>query len=566
MHKIKNYIKSLRLLFVVTIFVTACDIEPEFYSETIPENFITSPDNVYAVLSRPFTHWRWYVGNDRWYLQELTTDEMTCPQRGSDWYNGGEYFRLHYHTWTADDRFVVNTYNGTTSGIARTLEAFEDLSVVDYESFGLTQIDKDDHVSQLRAMLAYFYMNGLDYFGGMPLYTSTEEGTKPRSTDVETFNFIEEILTDVLDKLKPKENLIPVTNQDGYISQAAGAALLARLYFNAEAYAGKDMYAECAAICKDIIDGKYGAYELEEDWIGPHDFDNGVSPELIWAVPSEYGKLQWDWYYRYFYPRNTYKYFGLDGPNGYNGFMLTPSRNPVGEIYNYKLGNTYEKFDKQDLRKKPYRYLGGGKSEGMFLIGLLENPNDPTLSAEGAKEYKGETLVIVDQVGRFSEVGSKYPSVASLPSTMADGEENSGVRLVKSPQTTIDELDLRYNPDCPVIRLAEIYYMLAECKLRASDKDEAASLINQVRKRNFENNFDPNPVTVSNLDEYRMLDEWMIEFVGEGRRRTDLIRWNKFIEDSWWDHEPTVEEYKLRFPIPNTAIAANPKMEQNPGY
>lgn len=98
---------------------------------------------------------------------------------------------------------------------------------------------------------------------------------------------------------------------------------------------------------------------------------------------------------------------------------------------------------------------------------------------------------------------------------------------------------LRWNPDCPVIRLSEIYYMLAECELRAGHKKEAAELINQVRARNFENRNDPDPVTVDNLDEYRMLDEWMIEFLGEGRRRTDLIRWGAFTSESWWDHTPS---------------------------
>ncbi len=58
--------------------------------------------------------------------------------------------------------------------------------------------------------------------------------------------------------------------------------------------------------------------------------------------------------------------------------------------------------------------------------------------------------------------------------------------------------------------------MLAECELRAGHKKEAAELINQVRARSFENRNDPDPVTVDNLDEYRMLDEWMIEFLGEG--------------------------------------------------
>lgn len=206
----------------------------------------------------------------------------------------------------------------------------------------------------------------------------------------------------------------------------------------------------------------------------------------------------------------------------------------------------------------------------MFLIGELTNPNDPSKQCLGQKEYSGKVINLVDQVARFSEVGSKYNSVAELTSTMADGEENSGVRLVKSPQPDLDDIQLRWNPDCPVIRLTEIYYMLAECEMRAGQKGTAAALINQVRARNFENREDPDPVTADNLDEYRMLDEWMIEFLGEGRRRTDLIRWNKFTTDAWWDHTPLGDEEQARnlnlFPIPNSAISANNLIKQNPGY
>ena len=108
--------------------------------------------------------------------------------------------------------------------------------------------------------------------------------------------------------------------------------------------------------------------------------------------------------------------------------------------------------------------------------------------------------------------------------------------------------------------------MLAECELRAGDKKTAAGLINQVRGRNFEGGADPNPVTADNLDEYRMLDEWMIEFLGEGRRRTDLIRWGAFTSESWWDHTPSNDKNMNRFPIPNSAISANNLIKQNPGY
>lgn len=560
---------KLKHIIAVTVGAAAlcapsCDLDEKFYSEVTPDTFFTSPESTYAVLCRPFTHWKWYIGADRWYLQELTTDEMVCPKRGSDWYNSGEYYRLHYHTWSPDDRFVVNTYDGTTGGISRALEAKSDLQGVDYNAIRLNDAVKADHINQLNAITAYFYMRGLDYFGGMPIYYSVDDDLCARSTARETYAHIETLLKDAIPALSKKTTL--GASEDGYIKQAAAAALLAQLYFNAVAYIGEEHFDECAEICRDIIGGVYGTYELDKTWYGPHCFDNNTSPEVIWTVPSENSKVEWNWYFKYFYHYSSYEYFGIETA-GYNGFMLTPSLDPQGRYYTqWKLGNPYQKFNDKDLRKKPYRYLGSRKYEGMFLVGDQTNPNNPSQQCLGQKEYSGKVINLVDQVARFSEVGTKYNSVAELTSTMADGEENSGVRLVKAPQPNLDDKLLRWNPDCPVIRLSEIYYMLAECELRAGDKKTAAGLINQVRGRNFEGGADPNPVTADNLDEYRMLDEWMIEFLGEGRRRTDLIRWDKFVTESWWDHTPLNDKNKNLFPIPNSAISANNLIEQNPGY
>ncbi|WP_312185236.1 RagB/SusD family nutrient uptake outer membrane protein, partial [Sphingobacterium sp.] len=65
------------------------------------------------------------------------------------------------------------------------------------------------------------------------------------------------------------------------------------------------------------------------------------------------------------------------------------------------------------------------------------------------------------------------------------------------------------------------------------------------------------------LDE--LLAERGREFIFEGFRRRDLIRFGKFHTASWWDHKPTAET-KSVFPIPQQQIAMNPNLKQNPGY
>lgn len=551
------------IVCIIQIMTGCTDLDEEWYSEVTPSTFYTSKENIYSALYRPFTHARWYVEHDRWRLQEFSTDEFAITTKGPHWYNGGENERYHYHTWTVNDGWISETWRGTTMGIALALDTKQDLENLDYTKFALTQEDKDAHLMQLQTLIAYFYLRGLDYFGGMPIFTSNEGENMPRNSDIETFNHVESLLKEAIPLLKAKE---AGEHEEGAIKQAAAATMLAQLYFNAKSYTGTDKFTECAQICQDIIDGEYGYYELDQDWFGPHAFDNNQSPEIIWNTPSQNAKLTYNWFWSQFYHYETYKYLDLEG-GADNGAHLQPSRDPEGMIYtNFKLGKPYAKFNDQDLRKKPYVYKGDGKYEGMFLAGKQKNPNTGKASM-GTQEYRGDTIIFVDQVATFKKVGTaEYPTVASLPSSMSQGEENTGIRLIKVPQPNLQDKNIRWNADNPVIRLAEVYYMLAECKLRAGDKPAAASLINEVRKRNFTGGIDPDPVTATNLDEYRMLDEWMVEFLGEGRRRTDLIRWDKFVTEPWWDHIPSNNVNLNRYPIPSNAISGNNSLLQNPGY
>lgn len=565
--KKKQTIKNIFFASAVFLSITSCTkLDQDFYSEVTPEVFFKSEKDINAAVYRPFTHLNWYLGDDRWMLQEYTADNFAISTKGRHWYNGGENERFHYHKWTPDDGWIFATWRGTLMGVALALDAQSDLAKLDYSKFNLTEEKKQDDLNQLNALSAYFYMKGLDFFGGMPISKSLEQVSYTRNTDVETFNHIEKLLKEAIEKLPAKK--AGDSDNSGRIKQGAAAAMLAQLYFNAKSYINKDMYAESQQICQDIIDQKYGLYSLDDKWFKAFTFNNNTtSNELIWAVPIEPNKLQNNWYFKYFYHYTTLNYFNINGEDAWNGTHLTPSRKPDNSLYDQKLGGPYEKFDNGDLRKKPYKYLGNGNYEGMFIVGPHLTPKGELILAGDGDEYAGKPLVFVDQVARFSDVGAgkKYSSISQLPSKMSEGEENTGVRLVKTPIPNLDNSELKWSADQPIIRLTEIYYMLAECKLRAGQVDAAAKLINDVRKKNFDG-ADPNPATVSNLNGDRMLIEWSIEFLGEGRRRTDLIRWDKFTKGEWWDHAPSNSDHLKRFPIPTKAISGNNKLEQNPGY
>ena len=559
----KKYI-SILTLSAGLIFQGCTKLDQEFYSSVTPETFYKSEKDIKAALFRPFTHAKWYLGEDRWRLQEYTADNFAITTKGRHWYNGGENERYHYHKWTADDGWIWGTWRGTLMGVALALDTKNDLSKLDYTKFALTAERQNADMAQLDALISYFYLRGLDYFGGMPIFESLDQESLPRNTEQELFLHIEKLLTAAMNNLPAKK---AGDKEEGAIRKAAVAAMLAQLYFNAETYIGKPMYEESRKLSQALINKEYGDYQLDPTWNGVHGLKNNSSPEIIWSMPSEFKMLEYNWFYADFYHYNTREYFSQD-MGGNNGAHLTPSRKPDGTLYSsdFKLGSPYETFTTGDFRKNPYHYLGTENYEGMFIVGPHLSPDGKAIL--GGEEYNKQPLNFVDQVARFSEVGpgKKYSSVSQLPSKMSEGEENTGIRLVKVPIPNLANNTLRWGADMPVIRLAEIYYMLAECEFRIGDKSKAVTLINEVRKRNFKDNIDLNPVTIANIDKYRFLDEWSIEFIGEGRRRTDLIRWKAFTTEKWWDHSPSSSLHLNRFPVPNQAIAGNNKLEQNPGY
>jgi hypothetical protein len=120
MKKTRFLINSVLLYSSVILLIIGCSVEPTYYSEVTPSTFYQSQDNVWQRFYRPFTHWRWYVAsnNPRWNLQELGTDEMCLPTRGSDWYNGGIYQQMHYHSFTPTLSNLYYGWYGFAMGVA----------------------------------------------------------------------------------------------------------------------------------------------------------------------------------------------------------------------------------------------------------------------------------------------------------------------------------------------------------------------------------------------------------------------------------------------------------------
>lgn len=560
----KNNILPIIVAFFGFLSLVGCDVEPVYFKQVGPDTFYDSKEAVWQRFYRPFTHARYTLASNSDYfaVQELTTDEFISPVRGSQNSDKSSvFYKMHYHDFPLYFSSSYFVYGNRMSGVSRCWATLDDLSMLDLGKYGFPAGTWENWKAQMKAMVGIYYLQLLDCYGGVALYSESADAEKPRSSAKETFYFIEKMLKEAIPDLEKKTSGM---TESGDIRQGAAAMALARLYLNAVPYIGVDMYSEAAGICEDLISGKYGQYSLDDDWTDTFGFNNDKSKEILWSIPSESSQLETDAYELWTkqMPTNMKDYLGgLTKSSGSNLYCLTPSLDGAGARYSYKLGSPFAKFEDTDVRKRKYRYLGNGKYEGIFFYGELVNPDNPDWKVVGTQEYKGKTLVLVDQVARLSEGGTE--------SSMDTGEENSGIRLIKfCPRPNSSDSRLLFNPDIPLMRLSEAYYTLAECRMRDGDKAGAAKLINTVRERYFENGNDPNPVTAENLDQWRMLDEWMIEFLGECRRRTDLIRWNQYITGEWWDHTPDggVNSYKKLFPFSAGHLQVSNVLEQNPGY
>lgn len=576
MKNYKLYISGILLSALLTGSCTKLD--EKVYDKVDASGFLTRRDDVIRDFLRPFEHGYWSIqGNDVYAAGEDCTDEIGTYNRQGDWQDGGYYQRMHYHTWTITDNFTSGAWNNFYQGIVLATNSLQDMeSIKDPSKLSVTDAELTDFKSELHTLRAWFYLRAFDFYRNIEIVTDVKNSTqgKAQSTPQETFNFIESELKGAIDGLPTREQL--GASGIGRWTKASAAALLARLYLNAKVYIGTEKYIECEAVCRDIISGKYGAYQLDTRWDAPFDYTNTtLNSEVIYGFPGTLARTHWQYDGGMFFWGMTYDaaplYCGFTDLGQSNPrYALQPGRDVDSVEYTSQLGKPFVKFQKypDDLRLKKYRNLGNSKREGMFLYGYLPYSHivNGVTRTDTVKGNKGPyPLFIRDQVGMFlgAKPGTK---ISDKESDMNHADHNSGVFLVKYPFYPTPDPN-RITSAYAEIRLSEIYYNLAECRYRAGDKAGAANYLNKVRQRNY-----PSGSTSlytldgSQLTDQEMLDEWCREFIGENRRRTDLIRWGVFNTGTWWDKKPDGDKHTEIFPIGRDIMNVNPQFKQNPGY
>ncbi len=482
--------------------VPASAISPDNYYRSSAE-VLGGVAGVYATLRDNM--WNYYN------ISQVSTDETVVPTRGSDWYDNGRWLEIHRQTWTATsgatNEDIGGVWNTMWAGIAKANAVLNALKPNTIQGQAAVE-------AELRVLRAYYYIGLMDFFGGVPIVTTTEIMPRERASRADVFKFIET-------ELLAARSALPATrdaSEWGRVTQGAADAMLVSIYLNAQVYGGSvtaaglapgaQRWADVVTAADRLINS--GNYSLASNYVSNFVSTNQNSKENIFVVRfSTLGGLGWTINSRSFHYNSSN--FG-----GWNGFST------VADVYNA--------FDDADGRKK------------QWLVGLQVNAN----TGAAVKDRAGNPLIFTPEIKDVTQA-----------------KENEGARLYKWP---IDQSvsNQEMPNDFAHYRLAEVYLSKAEALNEQGQTGAAIAVVNTVRARNF-SPAKPLSATMTQAQARTAIyNERLFELVGEAKRRQDMIRAGTYTGKFMFkDVQPP---YKILMPIPASQLATNPLLKQNPGY
>jgi starch-binding outer membrane protein, SusD/RagB family len=514
---------------------------------------------VYARLPDIYRHTTLFA------LSEISTDEAILPYRGgTDWGDNGIYISLHKHETISTDPNVRDTWNLITQSISRAVIAINTLP------------DNKDpnakvYAAEAKAMRAFYNMLALDLWG--------LAFVKEKPDDVSTIIRGQEAIDYIATELLAAEPDLETNVTTGRVSKNAAYGMLARLYLNAAAW--RDPYGAQLTFKPDEMDKvidytsriiSNGAYALSADYFSIFGDANNTNKEHVFVVDQRFDLNG----------HNRLAYFSLSGDqrplpaypgaNGTDGPAITP------EFYRTWV-NAYAPTDPAQADPRFYKKNVSVPAGGLDTFytaadykidrGILRGQQYGLIWVSGA--------FVKDASGKF-KVGKLFNASRSVPTAPVDHTEqvnfttagsaySTGFRVEKYEFSVKSSTGRNFGEaDIAIIRLADVYLMRAEAKLRKGDAAGALTDVNTVRTSRKQGTLQAPALTAIDLN--TLLRERGFELYWEFQRRTDLIRFGKY-EDSWTEKSNTDKNKRL-FPIPQTAIDGSSNLPgylvQNPGY
>ncbi|WP_279180233.1 starch-binding outer membrane lipoprotein SusD [Bacteroides acidifaciens] len=398
--------------------------------------------------------------------------------------------------------------------------------------------------AEIRFLRALHYWYFLDLFGKAPFKEHFNNELPVEKKSAELYAYIQNELNDIEGNMyEPRQAPF------GRADKAANWLLRARLYLNAGVYTGQTDYAKAEEYAGKVIDS---GYELCDNYAELFMADNDENPNAMQEIilPIRQDGVKTRNYGGSVYLICATRIAGMPRMGTTNGWSCIFARAAMVQKFFSNLDDvpmlpadieiptkgldTDEQIDDFDAKY-------GIRTEDM--IKAAGDDRALLYSGVGGGRRKLQTDAITGFTNGLSIV--KWQNYRS------DGKP---VNHTEYPDT-----------DIPLFRLAEAYLTRAEALFR-QDKDATAD-INKLRSRTNCTRM------VETVTEQELIDEWSREFYMEGRRRSDLVRFDMFTTNKYvWDWKggtmngaPVASHYNV-FPVPVSDLNNNPNMSQNPNY
>lgn len=508
--KIYN-IKLILCSFIVSLCLPGCtNLDEETFGSLSPDTYynneaeaLSSVVGVYQSLSQVV-----HIG-DPWRIAEFGTDEFIVPGRASGGWFDQNNIDIINHTVAPTNatcgRAWKNIFQeiGTANAVLESLQASPN-------SANLKGL-----IAEVRALRAYGYFYAMDFWGNVPLVTVARidpnnlPGNTPRK---DVFTFIE---TEMLAAIQDLPSITTVNKASYYprFTKEAIYGALATMYLNAQVYTGTPKWTEAIAMCDKVI--STNKYSLEATVVDNFKSTNEQnSKEIISSFSISPAQNAGN------------NQFILYTQNGLDKLKYNLPFTPANGYSTYQ--EALDRYQNQDVRKSlieygPQYYLDG--------VTPLKYPN-------------GTQLNII--------------AVQSLISA----EDNEGYKVLKYTPIGTSWSGFNADNDLVLMRYADILLIKAEALFRGGTTtiaDTPLNLVNTVRGRSNASLL--SSVTLKNIE-----DERAREFIWEGHRRRDMIRFGTYFTGTWAFKTTQTAAFRGIYPIPAEQLTANPKLQQNPDY
>lgn len=429
-------------------------------------------------------------------LQCLTTDEAVCC------WNDTGLPDMHNMNWQASNQFIVAMYYRIFYQVSLCNELIRQ---VEANPAGVEFQHKGALIAEARALRALSYYHAIDMFGNVPFATEKDAvgAVGPRQINrADLFAWVEKECKELIEG-----NDLAAEGQNVYGRCDKGFVkmILAKLYLNAEVYVGEDRYADCAAICEDLV----ATYSLAENFADLFAADNDRfavgTEEIIFAVPHD--------------GINTTSYGGTN-------FLI---------------------------------FAGTGGDMNAAAAGISSGWGGLTVTKQVSERYaEGDARAMF-----FTDYGTAITDREVFTSGGYKSVKFRNVNHDGSAAQTTGFVDT----DWPLFRVADAHLMLAECAARGkADNAKGLASLNAVRERaglEKVSSFTAQDV----LDERSRELLWegcrRTDLIRFGQFTTDAYLWE--FKGAVYEGA-AVAEHRNLFPLPPADVNSNGNLKQNAGY